>query len=397
MWIERTAKDGISRAVAVRPCVLLTGLRQTGKSSLLQRMFPKATYLTFDHVQNVEEAEHSPHQFLRRLRPPVILDEFQYVPGLLREIKILIDENRKLAGQWILTGSQRFTLMREVGESLAGRVTILSLGALTPRELRASDYFDTLAVERFVWRGGFPELWATEHLAETDFYESYIQTYLERDLRIAADIANLREFRRFLQAVAIRVGNLLNLSDMARDVGIAQTTARQWINALESSGVLVLLPPYYRNLGKRMIKTPKVYFADHGLAAYLLHAHSRELWEGHPMRGGLWENLVLCTMLHDVSLEPGRTIFFFRDSNGLESDFVVDLGKKVVLVEAKTSERENPQSLPVTRIAKLFHEKETSVVVACRCDSEEPVHTGGGVLYNPLRHDFPGVGGHEPE
>ena len=205
MWIERDYSDKIKEAVNTRPVVLLTGVRQAGKSSLLQRLFTDAEYVTLDRIILAEEAEENPTLFLDRFKNQVIIDEIQYAPSLFRDLKITVDENRNIKGKWILTGSQQFILMRHVSESLAGRVRILNLGTLSARELNRTNLLKNK--RDLLWKGGFPELWA-EKLDAKEFYEDYIQTYLERDLKQILNVTSLRDFRRFLSMLAIRVSSL---------------------------------------------------------------------------------------------------------------------------------------------------------------------------------------------
>ncbi len=254
---------------------------------------------------------------------------------MFRDLKIRVDEERGTKGKWILTGSQQFVLMQQVSESLAGRVRILNLGSLSATELNQTKLF---ANKRdFLWKGGFPEIWA-ENLDAGDFFNDYIQTYLERDLKQILNVSNLRDFRRFLSLLAIRVGQLVNFSEISKEVGVAVNTIKSWVNALEISGLIILLPPYYNNLGKRIIKTPKLYFCDNGLVASLLNINSLEALNNSPHIGNIWENLVFTEFLKEGFI-AGKNIFFFRDQNGVEIDFIVEKDGKVFLVEAKASER----------------------------------------------------------
>jgi len=268
MWIERDYSAKIKDAVKSRPVVLLTGIRQAGKSSLLKKLLNDAEYITLDRILLAEEAEENPSIFLNRFASQVIIDEIQYAPSLFRDLKIKVDENRDAKGRWILTGSQQFILMQHASESLAGRIRILNLGTLSATELNRTNLLTNR--RDLLWKGGFPEVWA-ENLDSKDFFDDYIQTYLERDLRQILNIANLRDFRRFLSILAIRTGQLLNYSEISKEVGVAVNTIKAWVSALETSGVIILLPPYYNNLGKRLIKAPKLYFCDNGLVASLLN------------------------------------------------------------------------------------------------------------------------------
>lgn len=379
MWIERRNTDKINEAVRTRPVVLLTGVRQVGKSSLLKKLFADAEYITLDKILFAQEAEENPSQFLNRFEKQVIIDEIQYAPSLFRDLKIKVDEERNLKGKWILTGSQQFVLMQQVSESLAGRVRVLNLNTLSATELNQANLFTNK--REFLWKGGFPEIWA-ENLDASDFFDDYIKTYLERDLKQILNITNLRDFRRFLSLLALRVGQLVNFSEISKEIGVAVNTVKAWINALEISGLILLLPPYYNNLGKRLIKTPKLYFCDNGLVASLLNINSLEALNSSPYFGSLWENLVFTEFIKEGYM-TGKNIFFFRDQNGVEIDFIVERDGKVFLIEAKTSERPDPRKLNFNKIAPLFKE-EVNTIVACMVEEKGLIRLQDFSVYNPL-------------
>lgn len=379
MWIERDYSAKIKDAVDSKPVVLLTGIRQAGKSSLLRKLLSDAEYITLDRIILAEEAEENPTLFLNRFQKQVIIDEIQYAPSLFRDLKIKVDEDRNARGRWILTGSQQFVLMQHASESLAGRIRILNLGTLTATELNRT----TLVNNRrdFLWKGGFPELWA-ENLNSEEFYEDYIQTYLERDLRQILNVTNLRDFRRFLSMLAIRTGQLMNYSEISKEVGVAVNTIKAWVSALETSGVIILLPPYYNNLGKRLIKAPKLYFCDNGLIASLLNIASLEALENSIYLGSIWENFVFSEYLKNGFI-AGKDIFFFRDSNGNEIDFIVEKGGKTYLIEAKHTERPNPDRLHLSRIPRLFS-REVDTFLACNVEETGITALKDYSVYNPL-------------
>ena len=379
MWIERDYSDKIKDAVEKRPVVLLTGVRQAGKSSLLKRLYADIEYVTLDRIVLAQEAEENPTLFLNRFKKQVIIDEIQYAPSLFRDLKIRVDENRNIKGKWILTGSQQFQLMRRVSESLAGRVRILNLGTLSARELNRTNLLNNK--RDMLWKGGFPELWA-EKLDAKGFYEDYIQTYLERDLKQILNVANLMDFRRFLTMLAIRVGQLLNYSEISKEIGVAVNTIKSWVNALEVSGLIVLLPPYYNNLGKRLIKTPKLYFCDNGLVCSLLNIDSLGALEKSPHLGSIWENFVLSEYIKEGSV-AGKELFYYRDTNGVEIDFIIEKTGEVYLVEAKHSERPNPSKLNFKKVAPLFKE-EVNSVVACGIEEQGLIALKDFSIYNPL-------------
>ncbi len=379
MWIERNYTQKIREAVNTRSVVLLTGVRQAGKSSLLQKLFKDAEYVTLDRIVIAEEAEENPTTFLNRFKNQVIIDEIQYALSLFRDLKIIVDKDRSVKGKWILTGSQQFTLMRHVSESLAGRVRILNLGTLSASELGMTELLKNK--RDLLWKGGFPEIWA-ENLNANDFFDDYIQTYLERDLKQILNVTNLRDFRRFLSMLAIRVGQLVNYSEISKEVGVAVNTIKAWINTLEISGLIILLPPYYNNLGKRLIKAPKLYFCDNGLVAALLNIASPESLDHSPHLGNIWENFVFSEHLKE-GFVAGKNIFYLRDKNGVEIDFVIEKDGEVFLVEAKHSERPNLGKLNFKKIAPLFKENVNSMV-ACGVEEGGLIALKDFSIYNPL-------------
>lgn len=382
MWITRKNILKIEKAIKTRPALLLTGVRQVGKSSLLKNLLPNANYVTLDHIELAEEAKANPKAFLDRFQDQVIIDEVQYAPSLFRELKTRIDEQRKLNGKWILTGSQQFALMEKVSESLAGRIRIHHLYPLSTQELQSADL---LKNERdFLWKGGFPEIWAHD-IETTDFFEDYLQTYLERDLRSLLNIANLRDFRKLLVLLAIRAGQLLNYSEIAKELGVAVNTVKKWVNMLETTGLIFLLPPYYRNMGKRLIKTPKVYFVDNGILCALLNIHDASALTKHYLLGSIWENMVFAEFLKSGFI-PGKDLFFFRDQNNVEIDFILERDGTVYLVEAKNQERPDERKLNFRKIAPLFPE-DTKCILACSIREKRLLHLKHYQVYNPLFGD----------
>jgi uncharacterized protein len=379
MWIDRTHSVKLIKAVKTRPAVLLTGIRQAGKSSLLQRLFEDADYVTLDKVLLAEEATDNPVQFLQRFSSQVIIDEIQYAPSLLRELKIRIDNERALNGKWILTGSQHFQLMKGISESLAGRIRIINLHTLSSDEIWKAGLIKEKA--DLLWKGGFPEIWA-QHLDAKEFFEDYIQTYLERDLKQVLNVSNLRDFRRFLMLLATRTGQLVNYTEISKGIGVSNNTVKSWVNSLEASGLIILLPPYYNNLGKRLIKSPKLYFCDNGLVSSLLNIHSLAALESSPFLGSIWENFCFTEMIKAGYL-PGKNLFFYRDQNGVEVDFILEKEGNIHVVEAKYSERPRAEKLNLQKVVPLF---ETTVRswVACNVQEKGIVRLKDYSLYNPL-------------
>jgi predicted AAA+ superfamily ATPase len=336
MWISRDIEPHLLRSARTRPVVVLTGARQTGKTSTFQRLFPNHQFVSLDLPTEAEQAEKEPQTFLQRHPAPVVIDEVQYAPGLFRYLKIAVDGARRQNGRFLLTGSQKFTLMKSVSESLAGRADIVELETLSLAEIRGA--LPETSVESAIVRGGFPELQANREIDHVNFYNSYLATYLERDVRSLANVGSLRDFERFLRACALRSANLLNKADLARDVGISPVTANHWLSVLEASGQVVLLEPWFSNRTKSIIKSPKLYLADTGLLCALLNIRSVEDLRQSPAAGAVWETFVF-GQLRARERRAGRlqSLFFWRDRTR-EVDFVVDLAGRLEIFEAKWAE-----------------------------------------------------------
>ena len=383
MWVRRALEEKISEISMSRPVLLLTGARQVGKSSLLSKLYKKTKYVTLDKVLLAEEAKENPSAFLGKFSPPIILDEVQYAPELFRHLKIIVDKNRQKYGQWLLTGSQKFHLMQNASESLAGRVGIVNLETLSAEEIRNSKKFTDKQLHEVIWRGGYPELWENINLNSSLFFESYIQTYLEKDLRNILNVTSLRDFQRFIISCAARIGQLINFSDLAKDVGVSAVTIKKWINALEASGIIYLLSPYYSNINKRLIKAPKLYFADHGLASYLLNIECADSWNKSMYKGVLWENFVFTELLKTRELKIGRNFFFYRDQNGAEIDFVIEKAEEIILIEVKSSEIPDRKKLNFSKVFKDIKGKNIKNVVACMTMEREKISLKDYEIFNP--------------
>ncbi|MBK8094607.1 MAG: ATP-binding protein [Verrucomicrobiaceae bacterium] len=323
------------------PVVLLTGARQTGKTTLLKEVFPDAPFFTLDLPSVAHEAENNGAGLLDAVKdhPTIILDEVQYAPGLFRHIKVAVDADRHRMGRFVMTGSQKFALMKNVSESLAGRCVILEVDTLASTEYADSNRFTFPPLADFIWRGGYPELWRMPEMPVREFYASYLATYLERDVRQLINVVNLRDFERFIRFCATYSGNLVNFAKLGGDVGVAATTIKHWISVLEASNIIHLLPPFFNNYGKRLIRTPKMYFKDTGLLCFLLGISSPEQMVTSPFIGGIWETFVLGQMQRAIQAERSPAeIYFWRDAQGVEVDFVLWLNGRLQLIEAKWSE-----------------------------------------------------------
>ncbi len=356
MWFSREIREELTRVVQLRPVTLLTGPRQSGKTSLLRRGFPDHGYVSLDLPSEAEAAEEDGQAFLARHAAPLIVDEVQYAPRLLRFLKSVVDSDRERMGQYILTGSQKFSLMQGVTESLAGRISLLDLHPLSLAELEQGTELtaDGDVFWRWLLAGGYPELHA-RGLSPERFYADYVATYLERDVRQAVNVRNLRDFDRFLRLLALRTGQLLNASAVASEVGVAVTTIKNWLSVLEASNVIRLLEPYHRNAGKRLVKTPKVYFLDTGLACFLAGIRSVEQLAQSALRGALFETQVIAQLTRTLANRGSvRDVYFYRDHHGTEVDLVLPVGEKLHLVECKVSASPMRQVPAFERVAAHY-------------------------------------------
>ncbi len=317
------------------PVLLLTGPRQSGKSTLLQHLFPKYHYVSLDDPNLQKIAIQDPELFLSHYEKPLIIDEIQYAPQLLAFIKIQVDTDRQNYGQFILTGSQQFQIMQGVTESLAGRVGIFSLFPFCWNEIYKDECTEKILANRII-RGFYPEISIQKTFSPAAWYGSYLSTYIERDVRNIFHVHELRQFHTFLQLLAARVGSFLNLSEIARDCGISLSTAKAWITCLEATYTIYLLQPYFRNITKRMVKSPKIYFVDTGLLCYLLQIDSAEKFLVAREKGSIFENFIIIDLLKQNEMLANRhNFYFYRTANGLEIDLIVEKYNSLAAYEIK--------------------------------------------------------------
>jgi len=369
MWIERLIEPVVLDRARTRPVVVLTGARQTGKTSLVRRLFPAHGYVSLDLPSEAEQAEKDPSAFMSRHPAPLIVDEVQYAPGLLRHLKREVDARRDDNGRFILTGSQPFELMTGVAESLAGRAAVLTMGGLSYAEILRARPETT--VEEAILRGGFPELHAKPEIDARGFFQSYVATYMERDLRSQLQVGNLRDFERFLRAAALRSSQLLNRADMARDVGISPSTAGQWLSALERSGILVLLEPWFSNGTKSLVKSPKLHFQDSGLCAFLMGMHSVTDLHDSPLAGALWETMVFSEFHRLLAAGVGTwQLAFWRDRTK-EADFLLHRAGRIMLADAQWTQ--HPSGTGRLERVRAEFQPAPPVAILCRCENPYPL------------------------
>lgn len=371
-YLQRAVGATIRRALASFPAVVLTGARQTGKTTLLRQEFGASFgYASLEDPDVRAACATDPRAFLAAHPAPCILDEIQYVPGILPYIKTSIDEDRA-PGRWLLTGSQHFPLMQGVTESLAGRAAILQLHGLASAEIPAG-MRHTTAEE--ILHGGFPQPRLDPDCDLHLWMASYLQTYIERDVRQLAQVGDLMSFEQFVRLCAARTGRLLNMTDLARDASISPTTAKRWLSLLETSGQFVRLLPYHRSLSKRIVKSPKLYATDTGLAAFLTaHRDAGVVWNG-PMKGAFFETLVLGEILKSIHNHGDRAqVSHWRSTAGLEIDFVLESGGFVHGIEVKANASPLPamaDSLAAWR--KLLGRRAGRMFLACDTESSKPL------------------------
>lgn len=364
-YIPRHLEEKIGPLLRSFSCLALTGPRQSGKSTLLLNCLKDYRYVTLDDPLTREQALSDPQFFLDLIGERAIIDEIQLAPGILSYIKVRVDKDRDKRGIFIFTGSQQFHLIKELGDSLAGRIALLELLPFSVHEKqKAIELNGTL--EYFLHaslRGSYPELVTNPSLEVSTWYGSYIQTYLERDVRTIYNIGNLRDFQRFLQLLAGRCAQVLNLAEYANNLGVSSPTIKNWLSILEACRVIFLLPPYYNNLGKRIIKSPKVYFLDIGLVCYLTGIREKDHLLKGPMAGALFENFCLQETIKtffNKGLRPN--LYYLRTNNNLEVDILIEESfNRLLPVEIKLSKTPSlSMTSNIRRFKKVFSHIEIS-------------------------------------
>ena len=342
MTINRVLGDRLQRLAGSFPVVAVTGPRQSGKTTLVREIFAGKPYLSMEDPDIRLLALEDPRGLLQRYPEGAVIDEAQHAPELFSYLQTRVDET-STPGQFVLTGSQNFLLMRGISQSLAGRAAMAQLPPLMLAELAGAGVLPD-RLDDYLWQGAYPAHYkalparepATRSLAD-EWHRSYIMTYLERDVRDIAVVHSLPLFQRFLRLAAARCGQLLNLANLANDCGVALNTVKNWIAILEASYLVFLLRPHHRNFGKRLIKTPKLYFLDTGIAAHLLGLATPDQLDAHPLRGHLFENMVVAEYWK-AAMNVGRTdaLYFWRDSTGNEVDLLIEDGMRLIPVEIKS-------------------------------------------------------------
>lgn len=331
--IERSIAYKIHSLSKQFPVICITGPRQSGKTTLVQNIFPHHKYVSLEDLDTREYAQKDPRAFLSNHRTGMIIDEIQRVPELLSYIQGIVDAHQKPA-EFVITGSQNILLHEKVSQTLAGRMALVRLLPFTIQELDRAGRAPA-SPEEMVYKGGYPRIHALK-TNPADWYPSYVRTYVERDLHLIKNISDLSVFQKFMRLCAGRIGQVVNLTSLGNDCGVSHTTVREWLSILEASYILFLLQPYHKNYNKRLVKSPKIYFYDSGLACYLLGIGSPEALASHYLRGGLFETMILSDIVkHQWNAGKEHGCYYWRDKAGHEVDFIIEDDDRLHAVEVK--------------------------------------------------------------
>ena len=380
MAIPRDLAPRLLQAAQKSPSITLTGPRQSGKTTLARTVFPGHTYVSLEAPDTRAFATEDPRGFLARYPDGAIIDEVQRAPDLPAYLQGVIDADPR-PGRWILTGSQNLALVQSVSQSLAGRTAVHHLLPLARREIvRFARHPETL--EEAMRAGGYPRIFDRK-LDPSEWLRSYVATYVERDVRTISQVGDLAIFQRFVELCAGRTGQLVNFLSLASDCGVTQPTAKAWLGVLEASYLVFRLPPYHRNLGKRLVKTPKLHFYDTGLACWLMGIRTPQQLRTHPLRGAIFETWVVSEIVkHRLNRGETRGLYFYRNRDGAEVDLVIEHPSRLTLVEAKSSQTPNSSlfggALRVQR--QLSQESPPSEIAVVYGGAESQMRTVGRLI-----------------
>lgn len=359
-YIHRILSSKIEEAAKYYPVIVVTGPRQSGKTSLCRHLYPDYRYVNLENITIRATAAEDPTAFLESLGDTVIIDEAQNVPDLMSMIQVRVDENKSL--RYVLTGSSNFSLLRAITQSLAGRAALFTLLPLSFREMSKEEL--DRPINELMWQGEYPRVIA-DQFPPQDFFQNYYNTYVERDLRDLLKLKNILSFDKFVRLLAIRVGSEFNASALAREVGVSSNTISEWLSLLATSYIAYPLQPYFANLSKRLTKMPKVYFYDTGLLCYLLSIENYEQLENHPLRGAIFENLAMGELLksrYNKGKDPN--LYFYREKSGLEVDAILVEGSSLHLYEIKAGKTLRPDFLDnIKALKKSINDVSASTVI----------------------------------
>jgi len=380
MYIKRNAEKLLRQYADQYPVVTITGPRQAGKTTLCRQTFPEKKYVSLEDIDKRDYAQNDPRGFLSDFQGGVIIDEVQRVPDLLSYIQGIVDDH-EIKGEFILTGSSQFELSDAISQSLAGRTALIKLFPFSFPEIYNSSIFSQDWVNDVLYKGFYPRI-HSDNLNPSDAIAAYIETYIERDVRRFYEVKDLVLFRRFLKLCANRVGQLLNYSAIANDCGISVPTVKNWISVLEQSSIVFLLQPYHANIKKRLVKTPKLFFYDVAICAFLNGAKQKEHVGILPIRGSLFENFVIAEIIKMNAHQNKRNDFYFyRDKLGREVDLIIDRGLNLIPLEIKSSQTFNSNFVKMLgHFTELFSKIEISGSVIYSGESQ--IERSDYPLYN---------------
>ena len=339
-YTKRTAEGALQRLLKTFPVVGVTGPRQSGKSTLLQHLLSDYRYVTFDDATKIRLYEDDPVGFIENYSEKVIFDEVQLVPQIFSSIKLMVDKNRGKYGNFVLSSSSQFAFLKSASESLAGRIGLLSLLPFQCNEIPKG------LLEESIFSGSYPELVLRSYEESTLWYSSYVDTYLNKDLRTLAEIGDIRDFRRLIQLLAANVSQTVDYSYYAKQIGVSSPTIKRWISILEASYVIFLVPPYYKNYGKRITKSPKVYFIDTGLISFFTGIRTFEQYDQGPLAGAIFENYVISELYkRELHTLGSGELFFLRTQDKAEIDLIIDRKSEKELYEIKKSSTFKPSMI----------------------------------------------------
>lgn len=356
MFYPRILQPKLMEYLTLFPVVGVMGPRQSGKSTVLLQILPDYEYVSFDEFRIINFLKEDPEGFMQRYSSKIIFDEVQKAPEIFHHVKSIVDKNRNQKGQFVLTGSSQFGMMKGVSESLAGRIGLLTLLPFQYAEIPDDLRNDAL------WQGSYPELVCRQYDHREDWYSAYVDTYLNKDVREISQIGDLRDFQRFMKLLAAHTSQIFNQSHYARDLGISVPTIKRWISILEASYVVFLLQPYHENRGKRLVKSPKIYFYDTGIVTYLTGIETEKQYEQGPMSGAIFENYVIAEIIKkDIHQKKNSEFYYLRTTHGVEIDLLKIKGEQKEWIEIKKTATFRPNLIQTLKL--FIEEKDKGTLV----------------------------------